>query len=68
VRSSGASASCALVSGVDSEVLDFRAEGGLMNLFSVELKNQPGELAHLGDVCAHRGVDVQLAMVDTGGT
>jgi hypothetical protein len=37
-----------------------------MNLFSVELKNQPGELAHLGDVCAQRGVNVQLAGVVTG--
>jgi hypothetical protein len=34
-----------------------------MNLFSVELKNQPGELAHLGDVCAQRGVNLQLAGV-----
>ncbi len=32
-----------------------------MNLFSVEFKNQPGELAHLGDVCAQRGVNLQLA-------
>ena len=37
-----------------------------MNLFSVELKNQPGELAHLGDVCAERGVNLQLAGVVTG--
>ena len=37
-----------------------------MNLFSVELKNQPGELAHLGDVCAQRGVNVQLAGVVSG--
>jgi hypothetical protein len=37
-----------------------------MNLFSVELKNQPGELAHLGDVCAQRGVNLQLAGVVTG--
>jgi hypothetical protein len=33
------------------------------NLFSVELKNQPGEIAHLGDVCAQRGVNLQLAGV-----
>jgi hypothetical protein len=32
-----------------------------MNLFTVELKNQPGELAHLGEVCAQRGVNLQLA-------
>jgi hypothetical protein len=37
-----------------------------MNLFSVELKNRPGELAHLGDVCAQRGVNLQLAGVVTG--
>jgi hypothetical protein len=37
-----------------------------MNLFSVEFKNQPGELAHLGDVCAQRGVNVQLAGVVSG--
>ena len=37
-----------------------------MNLFSVELKNQPGELALLGDVCAQRGVNLQLAGVVTG--
>ncbi len=37
-----------------------------MNLFSVELKNQPGELAHLGDVCAQRGVNLQLAGVVSG--
>ena len=32
-----------------------------MNLFSVEFKNQPGELADLGDVCAQRGVNLQRA-------
>jgi hypothetical protein len=37
-----------------------------MNLFSVELKNQPGELVHLGDVCAQGGVNLQLAGVVTG--
>ena len=31
-----------------------------------ELKNQPGELAHLGDVCAQRGVNLQLAGVVSG--
>jgi hypothetical protein len=37
-----------------------------MNLFSVELKNQSGELAHLGDVWAQRGVNLQLAGLMTG--
>ncbi len=37
-----------------------------MNLFSVESKNQPGQLAHLGDVCAQRGVNLQLAGVVSG--
>jgi hypothetical protein len=37
-----------------------------MNLFSAELKNQPGELAHLGDVCAQAGVNLRLAGVVTG--
>jgi hypothetical protein len=37
-----------------------------MNLFGVELKNQPGELARFGDVCAQRGVNLQLAGVVTG--
>ena len=37
-----------------------------MNLFSVELNNQPGELARLGDVCAQRGVNLQLAGVVRG--
>ena len=37
-----------------------------MNLFSVELKNQPGELAHLGDVRAQRSINLELAGVVTG--
>jgi hypothetical protein len=37
-----------------------------MNLFSVELKNQPGELAHVGNICAQHGVNLQLAGVTTG--
>jgi hypothetical protein len=41
-------------------------KGVVMNLFSLELKNQPGELAHLGDVCAQRGVNIQPAGVVTG--
>ena len=38
----------------------------MINLFSVELKNQPGELAHLDDVCAQRGVNHQLAGAVSG--
>ncbi len=35
----------------------FRGQKGVvMNPFSVELNNQPGELAQHGDVCARRGV------------
>ena len=34
-----------------------------MNLFSIELKNQPGELARLCEVLAPRSVNVQLAGV-----
>jgi hypothetical protein len=37
-----------------------------MNLFSVELKNQPGELAHFGNICAQRAVNLQLAAMTTG--
>ena len=37
-----------------------------MNLFSVDLKNQPGELAHLCETLAQRGVNVMLAGVTAG--
>lgn len=37
-----------------------------MNLFSVELKNQPGELAHLCEVLGPRGVNIQAAGVTSG--
>lgn len=37
-----------------------------MNLFTVELRNQPGELARLGEVVAKAGVDMELAGVTTG--
>jgi hypothetical protein len=37
-----------------------------MNIFSVELKNQPGELAHFGEVLGQRGVNMELAGVTTG--
>jgi hypothetical protein len=47
-------------------MLVFAQKGVVMSLFSVELKDQPGELAHLGDVCAQRGVNLQLAGMVTG--
>jgi hypothetical protein len=37
-----------------------------MNIFSVDLKNQPGELAHFGEVLGQRGVNIQLSGVVTG--
>jgi len=37
-----------------------------MNLFTVELKNQPGELAQLGEVLGQRGVNAELAGVTAG--
>jgi hypothetical protein len=37
-----------------------------MNIFSVELKNQPGELAHFGEVLAQRSVNIELAGVVIG--
>ena len=37
-----------------------------MNIFSVELKNQPGELAHIGEILAQSGVNMELAGVTTG--
>lgn len=37
-----------------------------MNIFSVELKNQPGELAHFGEVLGQRGVNMELAGVTAG--
>jgi hypothetical protein len=37
-----------------------------MNIFSVELKNQPGELAHFGEILAQRGVNMELTGVVTG--
>jgi len=40
--------------------------GGRDDLFSVDLKNQPGELAHLGDIFGQRGINLQLAGVVTG--
>jgi hypothetical protein len=37
-----------------------------MNLFTVDLKNQPGELAHLGEALGQRGVNIELAGVTAG--
>jgi hypothetical protein len=37
-----------------------------MNLFSVDLKNQPGELAHLGELLGQRNVNLQLSGVTSG--
>jgi Domain of unknown function (DUF222) len=59
---SGAPASCAMALSVDSEVWGFRGpKGVVMKLFGVELNNQPGELAQLGDVCVQRGVNHRQA-------
>jgi hypothetical protein len=37
-----------------------------MNLFTVDLKNQPGELAHVGEALGQRGVNIELAGVTAG--
>jgi hypothetical protein len=37
-----------------------------MNVFTVDLKNQPGELAHLGDALGQRGINLQLSGVTAG--
>lgn len=37
-----------------------------MNLFTVHMKNQPGELAHLCEVLAARGVNLDIAGFGTG--
>jgi hypothetical protein len=37
-----------------------------MNLFTVDLKNQPGELAHLGEALGQHGVNIELAGVTAG--
>ena len=62
---SGAAAFCALAMGVDSEVLVIPAEGSCDEPLQCRIENQPGELTHLGDVCAQRGVNVHLAGVVT---
>jgi hypothetical protein len=37
-----------------------------MNLFTTDLKNQPGEFAHLCDALARRGVNLELSAVTAG--
>jgi hypothetical protein len=37
-----------------------------VNLFTVDLKNQPGELAHLGEALGERGINLQLGGVTAG--
>jgi hypothetical protein len=37
-----------------------------MNLFTLDLKNQPGELAHLGEALGGRGVNIELSGVTFG--
>jgi hypothetical protein len=38
-----------------------------MVIFAADLKNQPGELAHMCDALAQRGVNVELAGLTSGG-
>jgi len=52
--------------GVDSELLDIPAEGNRDQPLQCRIENQPGELAHLDDVCAQRGVNHQLAGAVSG--
>jgi hypothetical protein len=37
-----------------------------MSIFTVELKNQPGELAQFGEILARSGTNMELAGVTTG--
>jgi hypothetical protein len=37
-----------------------------MNIFTIDLKNQPGELAHLCEALAQRGVNIELAGTTLG--
>jgi len=37
-----------------------------MNVFTVDLKNQPGELAHVCEALGARGVNIELAGIGTG--
>jgi hypothetical protein len=38
-----------------------------MIIFAADLKNQPGELAHMCEALSQRGVNVELAAITTGG-
>ncbi|MEV8516226.1 hypothetical protein [Dactylosporangium sp. NPDC051484] len=37
-----------------------------MKIFTIDLKNQPGELAHVGEVLGQRGVNLELGGVTAG--
>jgi hypothetical protein len=37
-----------------------------MNIFTVDLKNQPGELAHVCEALAQQGVNIELAGLTAG--
>lgn len=37
-----------------------------MNIYTVELKNQPGELAHVCEVLGRAGVNIELAGATSG--
>jgi hypothetical protein len=37
-----------------------------MNLFTIDLKNQPGEFAHLGEALGQRGVNIEVCGVVAG--
>lgn len=37
-----------------------------MNLFTIDLKNQPGELAHLGEVFGQHGVNIEVGGITAG--
>jgi hypothetical protein len=37
-----------------------------MNIFTIILKNQPGELAHVGEVLGQGGVNLELGGVTAG--
>ncbi|MGI5246695.1 hypothetical protein [Dactylosporangium sp. CA-139066] len=37
-----------------------------MNIFTIDLKNQPGELAHVGEALGQGGVNLELSAVTAG--
>ncbi|MET7396469.1 hypothetical protein ABZS66_23610 [Dactylosporangium sp. NPDC005572] len=37
-----------------------------MNIFTIDLKNQPGELAHVGEVLGAHGVNLEIGGVTAG--